>query len=100
MEALARLRRRDRKQFFAFAVDEKLVPDYRLVVSTPMSLDVMAKKVQEGAYKSTKGRGQERAAPPCSRPERGGEEWFKWVVECLPVLRLSDSASASRFRGL
>ena len=50
LEALLRIRKKDKKQYFAVEVDPKLVPDYYVVVSNPMHFDAMRQKVEEGLY--------------------------------------------------
>ncbi|CDI74223.1 hypothetical protein, conserved [Eimeria praecox] len=50
LEALMRIKKKDKKQFFAVAVDSKLVPDYHLVVTNPMHFEAMREKIENGIY--------------------------------------------------
>ncbi|CDJ28356.1 uncharacterized protein EMH_0040220 [Eimeria mitis] len=50
LEALMRIKKKDKKQFFAVAVDSKLVPDYHLVVRNPMHFEAMREKIENGVY--------------------------------------------------
>ncbi|OEH79948.1 hypothetical protein cyc_01595 [Cyclospora cayetanensis] len=50
LEALQRLKRKDKKQYFAVAVDPKLVPDYESVVTNPMHFEAIREKAEKGLY--------------------------------------------------
>ncbi|KAL8430705.1 hypothetical protein Efla_003687 [Eimeria flavescens] len=50
LDALTRLKKKDKKQFFAFPIDPRLVPDYHLVVRNPMDFETMKHKVERDMY--------------------------------------------------
>ena len=50
MEALLRIKKKDKKQFFAVPVDPKLVPDYHLVIRRPMNFEAMREKAERDLY--------------------------------------------------
>lgn len=55
LEALMRIKRKDKKQYFAAAVDPQLVPDYHLVITRPMHFAAMREKAEKDLYQGSFG---------------------------------------------